>query len=656
MNPLNARVEPIPHATSPAIEQVRESSVSPLPPRGPREPLVTHVIRSTDPRVWPILLGIIFIGLAIRAWIVLTPNIGHLSDMGFFQRWARGLHEHGIGGFFGETGFCDYPPLWLLIMSGVAHVVAIFDPKLADVSVLQSALKAPACLADLMIAILIYVEGRKWFGGRRAVGASALYFLNPLALYNSAYWGQVDSIHTAFCLLSLVFINRSRTALSGAAAAIAMLMKFQSIAFMPLIIFEVFRRKRFLGVAFMLIGAVVMTAFVTLPFSLTGNLTEVFRRGYVNVIGQYSDLSRSAYNVWWLTGTPSASDLAVPEPIVKVVSDGRTSFPDNASWMLRINWRTVSLAAYSLVVAIILSLYAMRPNVVARFAAAGLLGLAFFLFPTEMHERYALPTIAFLAFWAVTGAWRERIFVLLSATLLLNVSMFLPPDMVANQIAAVHLIIFALILVGLLAGKSASVDETPLAIPGEQTFPRSYIIRAFQVITLLAIVATLGFGGWMVAKVRAAPTAVDDANVTYLSTLKPKTSYQGWKELQRDRSVGGSMIHLGDSIYLRGLGTHSKSSITYEVPEGVDRFETIVGLDEITGERGKVTISIDVDGKPSPDFTPITLTGADKPVPVSVSVKGAKTLTLKADEGGDGNKSDHVDWALARFIGGDTGQ
>ena len=48
-------------------------------------------------------------------------------------------------------------------------------------------------------------------------------------------------------------------------------------------------------------------------------------------------------------------------------------------------------------------------------------------------------------------------------------------------------------------------------------------------------------------------------------------------------------------------------------------------------------------------FESAKLTGESDPVEVRVPLGSARRITLVADETSDGQKSDHVDWALARF-------
>jgi hypothetical protein len=92
------------------------------------------------------------------------------------------------------------------------------------------------------------------------------------------------------------------------------------------------------------------------------------------------------------------------------VAGGRAAVEAGDSALLRLTWRRISLVLFALAVAVVLSLYALRPGPVARYGAAGLLALCFYLFPTEMHERYAYPAVAFLALWAAAHRVHERLY------------------------------------------------------------------------------------------------------------------------------------------------------------------------------------------------------------------------------------------------------
>jgi len=140
-----------------------------------------------------------------------------------------------------------------------------------------------------------------------------------------------------------------------------------------------------------------------------------------------------------------------------------------------------------------------------------------------------------------------------------------------------------------------------------------------------------------------------------LSDLKPKRTdvqpYQGvtWPWVA-DRSVRGNPLQLGSDTYAKGLGTHSKSTLAYDLAGKYRRFETKIGLDPATGRRGSVDVRILKDGKevPFPDLLGLTL--GKSPQSVVVDLKGAKELTLIVDYGAAGDVQDDVNWAEPRLI------
>jgi len=144
-----------------------------------------------------------------------------------------------------------------------------------------------------------------------------------------------------------------------------------------------------------------------------------------------------------------------------------------------------------------------------------------------------------------------------------------------------------------------------------------------------------------------APGAAAATDVVYLSEIEPVRAQQAWRSLALDRAVAGGPLELGGTIYLRGLGTHAPSRIEYAVPPNAISFRALVGIDHGTGGPGSATIHVEVDGKRV--FTSGVLKWQDQPVEIDIPVAGAARLVLRADPTADGQRADHVDWALARF-------
>ncbi|MCG3128854.1 MAG: hypothetical protein CHACPFDD_03750 [Phycisphaerae bacterium] len=603
------------------------------------------------------LLALFALAAAVRAWLAFDPSLGHESDLSFFSSWTRQLTQHGLSGFHEAEDFCDYPPLMLLLFRTIGALVAWLNGGSLHEHTLRVALKLPACLADLALGLLIAREAARCAGRRSALPAAALYLLNPLTIYNSAYWGQVDSIYALFAFAALAAAGGTRWVVAGFLIATALLTKFQAVAFLPLIILEAYRRQRWIGVGRGMIGAALAAALILAPFIAAGALRETLRRSYVHVIGQYNDLTRSAYNLWTLAGPPQAADTAIPAPLVRLVAGDADSIADDASWLLRLNWRTISLTIFSLAVAIILALYSLRPTAFQRHAAAGALGLAFFLLPTEMHERYALPAAAFLAVWAMSGPWAERTYVLLSAALLLNVAAILPPKPIAPQIAAANLALFAALLLALSVrprpqadapGAPAELPPAPSPPAAPQTPREPVLLPLFRWATLLALAASIAFSIWLTIRITRLPPPHPASTDVYLSALNPVSARQGWRTLAPDYSVSGGLIHLGGRLYLRGLGTHAPSHLVYEIPAGCAEFRATVGIDAATRGRGSAAISVVVDGNLA--VREVRLDGRSDPLELAIPLNGARRIELIADPTPDGRRSDHVSWALARFI------
>lgn len=614
----------------------------------------SFVCRLAGRLAWPAL---ILAAIAIRAWLIADTRLGHDADLRLFLSWTRGLATEGLGGFFASGVFCDYPPLSVLMFLGVGQLAALWPDVFNSDELLRVVIKAPACLADLAIGVLIFIEVRRWLGRPAALAGAGLFLLNPVVLYDSAVWGQVDAVYTAAVLAALALLLRQRWGWAGAVTAAGLLLKFQTIALIPLLLLETYRRGGWRGVGHLLVGGIVVAAAVLAPFALTDTLNDVLARSYIHVVGQYNFLSKGAYNIWPLIADAQTPDNTVPTWVVQATGDPREAIPTADSWLFSLTWRKISLLIYTLAVAVVLSLYTLRPGPIGLYGAAALLGLAFFLFPTEMHERYFFPALAFGAIWAVSSAWAERTYFLLCSVLLLNIALVLPATELAGFVGGMTLALFVLVLAMLAIGRVAPLLANPRELDrpparDEQAGGGRLLIPLFRWATAGATVSAIAVAGCIGWKAHNAPSPDESAEAVYLAQLPPTYALQGWGSLQIDRSVAGGPLHLGGIVYRRGLGTHAPARLEYEVPAGMSCFRAVVGINETTEGRGSVVIAVDVDGQTI--FTSDALTGNSLPLELEIPVVGAKRLVLRADATEDGPRADHVDWALARFaVSGD---
>jgi hypothetical protein len=140
--------------------------------------------------------------------------------------------------------------------------------------------------------------------------------------------------------------------------------------------------------------------------------------------------------------------------------------------------------------------------------------------------------------------------------------------------------------------------------------------------------------------------------LTYLSDLDPVAEREETiltlpKPWQRNRSVSGKPLTLGNQTFASGLGVHARSELEFEVPAGFDLFVATVGIDAAAQGKGDCEFTVVGDGK---SLWSQRVRATDAPLPIRIEIKGIKRLTLRVDPGVDFDLGDHGDWCDARLL------
>jgi hypothetical protein len=143
------------------------------------------------------LVAVLMVGLVARA--ILVP-ITHGADFVVWDLASRATingvnvyahHPAYTGGPYAYLPlflYLEVPMQWLTAHTGVSFTVMG---------------KLPIVAADLAATVLIVREVRRRGHGPRAEAlAAALFFLNPLVLYNGAFYGRFDSVCVALFMLA----------------------------------------------------------------------------------------------------------------------------------------------------------------------------------------------------------------------------------------------------------------------------------------------------------------------------------------------------------------------------------------------------------------------------------------------------------------------
>ncbi|MGP3982518.1 NPCBM/NEW2 domain-containing protein [Streptomyces sp. KR80] len=202
-----------------------------------------------------------------------------------------------------------------------------------------------------------------------------------------------------------------------------------------------------------------------------------------------------------------------------------------------------------------------------------------------------------------------------------------------------------------------SVRETPFVRPGG-SFTATWTVTARPITSAATVKLTAAAGYHTTAGAQSRWSEIAPPLVTAppkgahsVSGLPFVSAVNSWGPVERDRSNGeqsaadGGPITIGGVRYQTGLGVHASSSVRIYLGTACSAFSAQVGVDDETDGRGSVMFRVLGDGRELA-VTPV-LRGGAVAVPVRADVTGVRMLDLQVTDGGDGNNSDHADWASA---------
>ena len=200
--------------------------------------------RQDGPRHRAVLIALCAMAALIRLYFAGRVR-GYPNDISCFTAWADRMFQVGPFHFY-ATGFCDYPPGYMLLLWPVGALRALFGIT-ADASAGWLSVKLIPMACDFLGAYLLHRTAKKRFSERVADILALIYVFNPAAVLDSALWGQVDSV-LALCLVAAICLVVNEKWLAGMLTfTAAILIKPQALLFAPVgvmaMISEVWRCK-----------------------------------------------------------------------------------------------------------------------------------------------------------------------------------------------------------------------------------------------------------------------------------------------------------------------------------------------------------------------------------------------------------------------------
>jgi len=358
---------------------------------------------------------ILAVGLVIR--LIFMPAAGHATDIGTFESWTLSLVKYGIHNFYGNAGFVDYPPGYMLILAAFGWVYSLFQHANLPFDLLKFTVKSPAVLADLGLAYLSFLLVRRTWSSNAGLWAMALVVFNPAVWYVSAYWGQADSVTAVFLVWSVYFMATRRFELGWLLFGFAVLIKPQPIVAAPaLLVWQLRSGAALWRLAFIPIIGFIVAYGGTAPFApdiQPANVLSWLYDRYHTGTALYPYNSCNAFNLY-------STRLDFWQRDDKLIPD-LPGFPGWPQWA----WGITIVAAF--IFAVVLREwrtlgreYSLQERESSFYMALFLSLLGLFMFATRMHERYMFSALAFGPLIFNASPLNRIVYFILSGTFLIN--------------------------------------------------------------------------------------------------------------------------------------------------------------------------------------------------------------------------------------------
>ncbi|MCC7452363.1 MAG: hypothetical protein IT324_33485 [Anaerolineae bacterium] len=416
---------------------------------------------------WLLLAIILVLAIVIRL-PMLTASYS-TTDMALFEAWTRAAVQKGLFGVYAnvkDAPEVDHPPLGVTILSVSAKIHEMTGGSLADDNVgFRAALRFVLLIFDVLLIAAGYAIAlrlasppvinsshsltpagsvpppptpspqaewgsravrfplsTKWRGGQGVrpsiaggeaqsivwatlVGAALAF--TPGLIADSVWWGQTDGVFSFFLLLTIYAVHRRWITASWALYALTILTKFQGIAVLPLLLILTWQRFGWRG---MLRGIVVFAVMLLIgigPFVLVSG--EGALRPYIQSVGKYPYISINAHNFWYWSLSPQYDLRNFGQPT------------DTSLMFGPFTVRTVGFILFGIAAGLIALRAWLLPDRRDEFLLAAGLYTAFFMFSTQMHERYLYPAVVLMALAMVGSRWLWLVWLGFAATVSRNI-------------------------------------------------------------------------------------------------------------------------------------------------------------------------------------------------------------------------------------------
>jgi len=336
---------------------------------------------------------IILLALVLR---LVVSFLGYHGDVIDFYWWTRDLVFKGFAGFYDRN--IDnavrpiYPPVtsYLFWLAGMSHElfmrflwflnvnIKIFPSNLIYWAESPAGWivfnKLPAILSDMGIIYVLYLFGKSLKGEKAGIMAAGLFAFVPVFFYNSALWGQTESVFAFPMLTAFYLLYKNKIKTSIVLYSLAILTKPTAFFPLPVFIYWALRKGKLTEVISGALQSIFLFFALYFPFHTEGTVNWVIAFYMNSLKGVLGYTVANSFNFWALIF-------------------GFDNRPDT-SLLLGVPANIVGYSLFILIIAvIILMLSRKKDNINLVLISSVIISFAAFMFLPRMHERYFYPTL-----------------------------------------------------------------------------------------------------------------------------------------------------------------------------------------------------------------------------------------------------------------------
>ncbi|WP_229069336.1 glycosyltransferase 87 family protein [Actinoplanes sp. DH11] len=318
-------------------------------------------------------MALIGVAAAIR-WVGFSNETG--DWVSFLRPWSIYIAENGYFGALADE-FANYNMPYLYLLTALTWL----DPHVPGT--VLPLIKLSSVFFDAVTAFYAArIVGLRWPDRRVGLIAGVGVLLLPTVVLNGSWWGQCDTVYTAFTVAGVYYLLRERPWLAALLFGIGVSIKLQAFFLFP-VLFVLLMAGRIIKLRHLLVIPAVFLGLLV-PAWLAGRPFRDLLMIYAEQGGQYDALT---------LGAPSIYAFVNPQPqFLSLIRTGGLVF-------------TVAAVLVLTYVVLIRRTVLDAKRIVLLAAAFSI--LAPFLLP-GMHERYFMQADVFTliaAFWVPVRLW-----------------------------------------------------------------------------------------------------------------------------------------------------------------------------------------------------------------------------------------------------------